>query len=166
MRKWVSRSRITPEPYVEGTGDREGLATPRTTGRPCRHPEPAGDGDSPVPSPRRRACPLFAAEDEPAALSLEHDHFALGGVIQDSKPVLPGFRGGDLPHVYNVHNHAGRGVKTATVDAAEKILGLTIRGRYDRPTRGARPSSPSPLVSDGLADPLGHRRHLALFPLP
>ncbi len=24
---------------------------------------------------------LFAVEDEPAALSLEHDHFALGGVV-------------------------------------------------------------------------------------
>jgi hypothetical protein len=41
-------------------------------------------------------------EDEPAALSLEHDHFALGGVVQDTEPVLPGFRGGNLLHVYNV----------------------------------------------------------------
>jgi len=45
---------------------------------------------------------LFAAEDEPPTLSLEHDHFALGGVVQDPEPVLPGFRGGDLLHVYNV----------------------------------------------------------------
>jgi hypothetical protein len=45
---------------------------------------------------------LFAVEDEPAALSLEYDHFALSGVIQDTEPVLPGFRGGDLLHVYNV----------------------------------------------------------------
>ena len=67
--------------------------------------------------------------------------------------------------MYTTYTSAGRSVKTATVDAAETILGLTIRGRYDRPTRGARPSSPSPLVSDGLADPLGHRRHLALFQL-
>jgi hypothetical protein len=45
---------------------------------------------------------LFAVEDEPPALSLKHDHFALGGVVQDAEPVLPGFRGGDLLHVDNV----------------------------------------------------------------
>ena len=62
---------------------------------------------------------LFAVKDEPAALSLEHDHFALGSVVQDTKPVLPGFRGGDLLHVYNVQG-PGPWRQDRAVDATEQ----------------------------------------------
>ena len=94
----------------------------------------------------------YAVEDKPPTLSLEHDHLALGGIVQDAEPGLL-LRASEAVTFFmcTTYNDAGRGVKTAAVDATEKRF-------WKRPSvvaatgrRLARSSLPSPRVSDGLA---------------
>jgi hypothetical protein len=59
---------------------------------------------------------LFAVEDEPPTLSLEHDHFALGGVVQDTEPVLRASEA-VIFFMCTTYNDAGLGVKTAQLTA-------------------------------------------------